>query len=202
MELDKLRKESAEARRQLDLASPRAERAGVLTWVVTEEGATVARGAPLARVADFSSFRVDATVSDSHAQHLAVGQPAIVRINDAALAGTVASIDPTITNGVITFRVALAERSSPLLRQNLRVDVDIVTARHPRTLRVKRGPFATGEGTSDVFVVRGGRAVQTPVTFGLTSFEFYEIVSGLVPGDEVIISDMREYQQVTQLRIR
>jgi HlyD family secretion protein len=202
LEVDKLRKEEAEARRQLDLASPRANRAGVLTWVVTEEGATVAKGAPLARVADFGSFRIDATVADTHAQQLAVGQPAVVRINDSALEGMVASIDPRITNGVMAFTVGLVQRSSPLLRQNLRVDVDIVTARHPRTLRVKRGPFATGEGTSDVFVVRRGRAVRRPVTFGLTSFDFYEIVSGVVPGDEVIISDMRDYQQARELRIR
>ena len=38
LEIAKLRGEEVEARRQLDLASPRADRAGVLTWVITEEG--------------------------------------------------------------------------------------------------------------------------------------------------------------------
>jgi HlyD family secretion protein len=202
MEIGKLRKEEAEASRQLDLAMPRAGRAGVLTWVVTEEGAAMPKGAVLARVADFTSFRVDASVSDVHARRLSVGQAALVRINDDTLDGTIASINPTIANGVMTIAIGLSRPSSPLLRQNLRVDVAIVTARKPRTLRVRRGPFATGEGTADVFVIRGERAVKTAVTFGLTGFDYYEVTNGLLAGDEVIISDMREYQRLADLRVR
>jgi HlyD family secretion protein len=202
MEIGKLRKEQDEARRQLDLASARAGRAGVLTWVVTEEGGSVQKGAVLARVADFSSFRVDASVSDVHAARLSIGQAAIVRINNDTLEGTVRSINPTIANGVMTVAIGLAQPSSPLLRQNLRVDVSVVTARKPRTLRVRRGPFSTGEGTQDVFVVRGGRAVKTPATFGLTGFDYYEVTNGLMAGDEVIISDMRDYQRLNEIRIR
>ena len=71
-----------------------------------------------------------------------------------------------------------------------------------RTLRVRRGPFSTGEGTQDVFVIRGARAVKTSVTFGLTGFDYYEVTNGLMAGDEVIISDMREYQRLSDLRIR
>lgn len=202
MEIGKLRKDEAEARRQLDLASPRASRPGVLTWVIGEEGAAVGKGEVLARVADFTSFRVDASVSDVHAGRVTVGQAAVVRINNETLEGTVRSINPTIANGVMTVAIGLAQPSSPLLRQNLRVDVSIVTARKPRTLRLRRGPFSTGEGSQEVFVIRGGRAVKAPVTFGLTGFDYYEVTSGLMAGDEVIISDMRDYQRLSQIRIR
>jgi HlyD family secretion protein len=201
LEIAKLRGEEAEARRQLVLASPRADRAGVLTWVVTEEGVSVTKGQALARVADFASFRVDANVSDVHARRLIVGQPATVRIGADRLEGTVAAINPTVTNGVITVAIALVERSSPLLRSNLRADVEIVTARQPQTLRVRRGPFATGEGTQPVFVVRGGRAERQDVTFGLSSVDYFEITGGLMPGDEVIVSDMRDYLRLEQIRI-
>jgi HlyD family secretion protein len=202
LEIGKLRKEEAEAERQLTLAAPRAGRAGVLTFVVTEEGAAVTRGQVLARVADFSSFRVDASVSDVYAKQLATGLPVSVRIGEETLAGQVARVNPTVTNGTITVEVGLEDPSNKLLRSNLRVDTEIVTARRARTLRIRRGPFATGEGTADVYVVRGDRAVKTPVTFGLSSQEFFEVRSGLVPGDEVIISDMRDYQRLDSIRLR
>jgi HlyD family secretion protein len=201
LEIAQLRGEEAEARRQLDLASPRAGRAGVLTWVITEEGAAVTRGQVLARVADFSSFRVDAGVSDVHAKRLQSGQPVVVRIGDERLVGTVAEINPTVVNGLITVAVALAEPSSPLLRSNLRVDVEIVTARKPQTLRVRRGPFATGEGTQQVFVIRGTRAERQAVTFGINGAEYFEVIDGLMPGDEVILSDMRDYMRLERIRI-
>ena len=201
LEIAKLRGEETEARRQLELASPRAGRGGVLTWVVTEEGAAVAKGQVLARVADFSSFRVDAGVSDVHAKRLLPGQPVVVRIGDERLQGAVAEINPTVVNGLITVAVALAEPSSPLLRSNLRVDVEIVTARKPQTLRVQRGPFSTGEGTQPVFVVRGGRVERQDVTFGISGAEYFEVTGGLMPGDEVVVSDMRDYIRLERVRL-
>jgi HlyD family secretion protein len=202
LEIAKLRGEETEARRQLALASPRADRAGILTWVITEEGVAVTKGQALARVADFASFRVDASVSDVHGKRLVVGQPATVRVGEERLAGSVAAINPTVSNGVITVAVALAERSSPLLRSNLRVDVEIVTARQPQTLRVRRGPFSTGEGTQPVFVVRGPRAERQAVTFGISGADYFEVTGGLMAGDEVIVSDMRDYARLERIRLQ
>ncbi len=202
LEIGKLRKEEAEAARQLTLASPRAGRDGVLTWVVTEEGAAVTKGQPLARVADFRSFRVDASISDVYARQLRVGLPAVVIAGEQRFDGTVAEVNPTVTNGVMTVVIALQDRSNPTLRSNLRTDVEIVTARKADAIRVQRGPFATGEGSADVFVVRGDRAVKVPVTFGLSSQTYFEVTSGLTPGDEVIVSDMRDYLRLREVRLR
>ncbi len=198
-----LAQERDQAARELELATARTDRGGVLTWVVSEEGAAVRRGDVLARIADLSSFRVSATLSDVHAQRVAVGMPARIRINeDATLAGQVSSILPTIKDGVMTLTIELEERSSPLLRANLRVDVFVVTDRRARALRVKRGPFATIEGEQDVFVVRGDRAVRQPVRLGLMSFEHVEVQQGLLAGDEVIVSDMRDYAHLREVRLK
>ena len=202
LEMSKLRKESHEARRVLELATPRADRDGVLTQALTEEGVAIRKGDVIARVADLRSFRVDATVSDVHAGRLATGLPVVVRLNDVTLEGRVARVLPTIQNGAVTLHVALTNPSSPLLRSNLRVDVGIVTARKPRAVRIKRGPFATGEGVQQVFVIRGDRAVRTPVELGLASFDQVEVVRGLVEGDEAIISDMSDYMRLKEVRIR
>jgi HlyD family secretion protein len=152
-----LAKEQALSARQLDLATTKADRGGVLTWVVDEEGSSVRKGDVLARVADLTTFRVQATLSDVHAQRVALGMPARVKLSETAtLDGTVASILPTIKDGVMTLYVALDEKSSPLLRANLRADVFVVTDRRASALRVRRGPFATAAGRQDVFVVRDG----------------------------------------------
>jgi HlyD family secretion protein len=137
-----------------------------------------------------------------HAGRLSAGLPVTVKVNEDVLDGTVAAVLPTIQNGAITLQVALKDPSSPLLRSNLRVDVGIVTARKPRVVRIKRGPFATGDGLQQVFVVRGDRAVRTPVELGLASFDQFEVVRGLVPGDEAVISDMSDYTRLKEVRIR
>ena len=203
LEAAQLGRERDEARRQLLLATTLADRSGVITWTVTEEGAAVRNGDVVARLADLGSFRVEATVSDVHAQRLAPGLPVSVRIAEGqVLEGTVAAVRPTIANGSVSFAVALREKSSPLLRSNLRVDALVVVGRKPRVLRVKRGPFANGEGLQNVFVVRGATAVRTPVRLGLSSYDDFEVVSGLQEGDEAVISDMRAYEHVREVGIR
>jgi HlyD family secretion protein len=203
LERDALGKETAEARRQLELTTTRADRDGVVTWALAEEGSAVRRGDVIARIADLRTFRVDATVSDVHAKNLVAGMPVVIRVNEEdTLAGTVSTILPKIENGIMTFRVTLADKSNALLRPNLRVDVLVITDRRPRALRLRKGPFSEGDGFRNAFVVRGDRAVRTPITLGLVSFDDYEVVSGLVEGDEVIISDMRDYLHLTEVGIK
>jgi HlyD family secretion protein len=202
LEMGTLRKEVVEARRQLNLAAPRAARRGVLTWSLSEEGSAIRKGDVIARIADLSSFRVDATLSDVHAKRVSVGLPVTVRVGEETLEGSVFNVLPTIRNGVMTLQIALKEKSSPLLRSNLRVDAFIITGRRARALRVHRGPFLQGEGPADVFVVRDGRGVRTRAEFGIAGFEDYEVVRGLSEGDEVIVSDMKDYLHLSEIKIK
>lgn len=202
LEMKTLEQERTEAQRQLELATTKSDRNGVLTWVVEIEGSTVQKGAVLARIADLSTFRVEATVSDVHASRLSAALPVKVKINDDLLPGSIASINPSVANGVIAMLVALDDKSSDLLKSNLRVDVLISTDRKERALRIKKGPFASGEGSKDVFVIRGDTAIKTPVRFGISSFDQYEVLQGLIEGDEVIISDMKDYLHLKEVRIK
>jgi HlyD family secretion protein len=202
LELATLGNEAAEARRQLDLGTTRSDRDGVLTWTVADEGIAVRKGDVIARVADLRSYRVEATVSDIHAQTLRAGLPANVRVGAEPLAGEVTEVRPTIQNGVVAFSVGLRNPSSALLKSNLRVDVDVITDRKPSALRLGRGPALGGAGSEDVFVIRGERAVRTPVHLGLAGFDRVEVLDGLREGDVVIVSDTGAYAQAKEVGIR
>ncbi len=197
------RGERDEAARQLALAATQAPHAGVLTWVVPQEGATIRKGEVVARIADLRAFRVEATISDVHAVRLAAGLPAQIRLSDDVfLNGTIASVLPTIQNGIVTFYVSLEDKTNSRLRANLRVDVFVVTAAKDRVLRLQRGALLGSEGDQQVFVVRGGVAVRTPVRVGLVGFENLEVESGLREGDEVIISDMQDFAHLREVKIK
>ena len=201
LERGSLDKEAAQARRLLDLSTTKSDRDGVLTWVVSQEGALVRRGDVIARIADLTSFRVDATVSDIHAGRLRTGMTAVVRVNDLDLQGTVTDVFPTVENGVLRFTVALAEASHAALRPSLRTDVLVITDRKAHALRIKRGPFADNVARQ-AFVIRGDRAVRVPIEVGLSGVDDLELRSGASEGDELIISDMKDYMHLSEIRIR
>lgn len=205
LDLAILRKELDEARRQLDLATTRSDRSGVLTWVVPQEGATVQRGEVIARIADLDSFRVEATVSDIHASRLRPGLPVRVVLDGKPLGGRLSQVYPTIENGAIKFTADLDEPRNPGLRNNLGVDVLVVTDSRTSTLRVPKGPFAAGGVVQQVFVIDGGRgdrAVRRGVRLGVSGYEHIEVLDGLAEGDEVILSDMRDHIHLEQIKIQ
>jgi HlyD family secretion protein len=202
LEIRILLKDREEAARRAEGAAVASDRPGIVTWVAESEGASVRKGDVVARVADLSSFRVEATLADVHARLIAVGQPAHVRSGDLDLAGRVARVLPTVENGAIPFEVSLDQSAHPSLRHNLRVNVDVVTDRRDDALRVPRCAHVNVEGRRAVFRVDGDRAVRTYVEFGLMSFDTYEVTSGLEEGDVIILSDMSDHANVKEVRLR
>ncbi|MBZ0270012.1 HlyD family efflux transporter periplasmic adaptor subunit [bacterium] len=202
LEVSILKKDRADIADRLERATASSGREGIVTWVIGEVGAAVARGSEIARIADLSSFRVEASFSDTHAEAIAIGLPATIRVGDTRLRGRIATVFPTVENGTVTVELALDEPSHPALRPNLRVDVHVVTDRHDDTLFVPRGAFVNVDGHRQVYVIRDDLAVRTPVEFGILNFDAHEVLSGLDRGDRVILTDMSDYAHVQEVRIR
>ena len=67
---------------------------------------------------------------------------------------------------------------------------------------MKRGPFADGGGVRHAFAIRGNRAMRMPIELGLLGFDEVEVTRGLREGDEIVISDMSDYEHLKEIRVR
>jgi HlyD family secretion protein len=196
-----LERERAEAARQMELATARADRDGVLTWVTPEEGVTVRRGDVLARIANLDRLRVQGSISDVHAKNIRAGLPVRVKGGSETYGGHIASVDPSASDGVVKFFVDLDDPRAPLHNKQ-RVDVFVVSSDRPSTLKVRRGYFADSGEIAQVFVLEGDRAVRHRVRLGAIGYDEVEVLEGLQAGDVVITSDTKEYETIKQVRIR
>ena len=69
-------------------------------------------------------------------------------------------------------------------------------------LMVERGPFVEQDGGRIAYVVDGSRAVRRPIQTGASSLSAVEIVSGLQPGDRIVVSGSDQFgdaERVTHL---
>ncbi|WP_162056255.1 efflux RND transporter periplasmic adaptor subunit [Pontibacter pamirensis] len=191
-----------ELERKMEQAEVRATHRGVVTWVKNEIGSNVNAGDVIVRLADLSSFKIKAAVSDAFAEQLQTGGEATIRVNDTDLNGIIASIEPTVTNGTVTFFVELHENAHKALRPNLRVDVYVTTATKPNTLRVKNGPYFNSASNNDrLFVVRGDELVQIPASTGASNTDFVEVEGSVQPGDEIVISSLEDYEHLKKIKL-
>jgi len=196
-----LLKELEQQQQLLAQTKVRAPFAGMLTWVLTDEGASVASGQLVAKVSELHNFRVEAQVSDFYARYLVAGQPVRVGYSGQTLPGRVQTILPEIQNGTVTLMVALDRPDAPVLRNKLRVDANIVTEQKADTLVADAGPAFNGKGVQDVFVVEGGVARKRRLDVGLGDGNAVEIVSGAKAGDKLIVSDVSRFKHLDSIRI-
>ena len=197
-------RELSEFEQKLRQANIVATRAGVLTYVNKNLGVKVNEGEILARIADLESFKILGTVSDNYATQLHTGMPAVVRLGDTLIRGTLINIHPAVSNNVMTFDVTLDDQhASSQLRPNMKVELFLVTASSKNTLRVKNGPAFKGGAVQDVFVLRpDGKAVRRTVKIGLSNFDFVEVLEGLNLGETVVVSDLSSYKNTKEITIR
>ena len=196
-----LNKQLQEQQLLLAQTAVRAPFAGMLSSLLADEGASVAIGQMLARVSEPNNYKVEASLSDFHARALDPGQAVLVEQGNVKLRGVVQTILPEIQNGTVKLLVVLDEPHHAMLRNKLRVEVNIITEQKKNTLLVDAGPAFNGRGPQDVFVVRDGVARKTTLDIGAGDGKVVEILQGARAGDRLITSDTSRYQDRDTVRI-
>ena len=197
------RKSLAEMKRTLDDAQIRSPRKAILTYINNQVGAQVPQGGQVAIISDLSHFKVEGEIADTYGDRVAAGGKAIVKIGTEKLEGVVSSVTPLSKNGVISFSVQLMDDNNRRLRSGLKTDVYVMNAVKEDVMRIANASYYVGRGEYDLFVMTSDdEIVKRKVQLGDSNFEFVEVVSGLQPGDRVVVSDMSQYKNKTKLKLK
>ena len=203
LEYEIFRKSLAETKRTLDDAQVRSPRKAILTYINNQIGAQVGEGTQIAVISDLSHFKVEGEIADTYGDRVAAGGRAIVKIGSEKLEGQVSSVTPLSKNGVISFTVQLEDDSHRRLRSGLKTDVYVMNAVKEDVLRVANASYYVGRGEYDLFVrTSDDELTKRKVQLGDSNFEYVEVVSGLQPGDRVVVSDMSQYKNKNKLKLK
>lgn len=203
LDFSMFQKTLAETKRTLDDAQVRSPRKAILTYINNQIGAQVPEGSQIAVISDLSHFKVEGEIADTYGDRVAAGGKAIVKIGSEKLEGSVSSVTPLSKNGVISFTVQLNEDNNRRLRSGLKTDVYVMNAVKEDVMRIANASYYVGRGEYELFVRNSDKEiVKRKVQLGDSNFEFVEVVSGLQPGDEVVVSDMSNYKNKNKLKLK
>ncbi len=190
-------------RSQLDALRVRAGLTGVLQLVPVEVGQRVLPGTNLARIAEPSRLKAVVKVPETLARDVQLGQKALVDTRNGEVAGHVARVDPAAREGTVTVDIALDAVLPEGARPDLTVDGTIELERLANAVYVGRP--AQGQPETQVGLFRlepGGKdAVRVRVRLGRASVSSIEVVEGLAPGDQVILSDTSSWNTFDRIRL-
>ena len=203
LEFNIFAKSLAEMKRTLDDAQIRSPRKAILTYINNQVGAQVPQGTQVAVISDLSHFKVEGEIADTYGGRVAAGGRAIVKIGNEKLEGIVSSVTPLSKNGVISFTVQLVEDNNKRLRSGLKTDVYVMNAVKEDVMRIANASYYVGRGEYELFVQDSdNEIIKRKVQLGDSNFEYVEVVSGLQPGDKVVVSDMSNYKNKSKLKVK
>ncbi len=188
----------------VDDLNVRAGIAGVLQDLPVQVGQQVHAGDVLAKVAVPQKLKAQLQIDQTDAKDIALGQPAKIDTHNGIIPGRVTRIDPAVQNGTVTVDCALLGPLPPGARPDLSVEGTIQLQLLKNVIYVGRPAF--GQANSQITLYRlvdGGRqAVQTKVDVGQTSVNDIQILRGLQPGEQVILSDMSAYENYNRVALK
>jgi len=182
--------------------------AGIVDEVFVKQGELVAPGAPAVRLVNVSSLYVAAEVSEAYVATLRTGTAARIffpEFNDTVPA-RVRSVGQAVSGRSRTFRVELVpERLPEGVRPGLSCNVLIADIERLQTLTIPTAALQRRNGAPIVYVVErrsdGAILRERPVRLGLVTFDRAEVLSGLRPGEEVVIRSSGELRDGLRVRL-
>ena len=192
--------------KQVESLHVRAGTAGVLAQIPNriEPGQSVSQGTIVAKITNPKKLKAQLKVPEAQARDVTIGLVAEIDTHHGTVLGKVSRIDPTVMDGNVTVDVSLGGALPQGARPDLSVVGTITIEKLDDVLNVGRPVFASSEGPSELFkVVEDGRfAIRSRVQFGRTSVSTIEVLEGLEIGEEIILSDMSQWDGCDRIRLK
>ena len=189
---------------QLEALSVRSGADGVLQQLPLQVGQRVTPGTTLAKVAQPEHLKAELKIAETQAKDIQIGQVASVDTRNGIIPGHVMRVDPASQNGTVTVDVRLEGALPKGARPDLTVDGTVELERMQDVLYVGRPASGQENGTVGLFRLEqdGSDASRVTVKLGRSSVNTIEILEGLKPGDQVVLSDMSAWDAYDHIRLK
>jgi HlyD family secretion protein len=203
-QVEQLRAALGLARKQVADLSVRAGIAGVLQQLPVEVGQRVTPGTILAKVAEPGRLKAELRIAETQAKDILIGQKASIDTRNGVVEGRVSRIDPAVQQGTVTVDVELLGNLPAGARPDLSVDGTVEIERLDDVLFIGRPVNGQPNSLVGLFKISedGSTASRVQVRLGRSSVNTIEVVEGLNPGDQVILSDMSAWDAYDKVRLK
>jgi HlyD family secretion protein len=181
----------------------RAPSDGVLTDFRMLVGQTVRPDQHIGRIDDPQHFKLSAQVDEFYLSRLTVGRRGSVSQDGKDYALQVATVYPQIKDGRFTAEMVFTDGQPPVISPGQSLDVQLTLGSPAKAMLLPSGAFVNDTGGAWVFVVGrdGERAEKRAVKLGRRNNAQVEVLSGLAPGEQVIISSYTPFGKAERLQL-
>lgn len=177
---------------------------GQLTSLDAEIGQSKNKGERLGQIDVLSGFKVRADIDEHYISRIYNGQIGSFNINGQPYKLTIKKVYTQVTNGRFQVDMEFGDDLPEGIRRGQTLQIRLALSEEKQALLVPKGGFFQQTGGNWIFKVseNGNTAYKVDITLGSQNTEYYEVLSGLQPGDKVVTSSYDNYGDVQELILK
>lgn len=163
---------------------------GQLSTIELNQGQSISPGERIGQIDILTNYKVRVNIDEYHLSRIVTGLSGTFDFNGRTHRLIITKIYPVINNGQFQVDMEFVNDASRNLRRGQTTRIRLELGSASEAVLLARGGFYQTTGGNWVFKVNpeGTRAVQQPIRLGRQNPEYFEVLSGLQPGDQVITS--------------
>ncbi len=176
---------------------------GQITSLNAEIGELKARGQRLGQIDVLNGFKIRANIDQHYISRVFPGQKATFNFADKDYELNVKKVYTQVTNGQFQVDMEFVGAVPQGIRRGQSLQLRLALSDQKQAVLVPRGGFYQKTGGNWIFKLdaSGDKAYRAEIRLGSQNPDYYEVISGLNPGDKVVTSSYENYEDMGELVI-
>lgn len=188
-------------RQRVDNLNIKAPTNGQLGLLDVEIGQSVASGGRVGQISVLSDYKIEASIDEHYIDRVKAGLEASFERQDKDFALRVRKVYPEVRDKQFKTDFVFVGERPDNIRTGQTYYINLQLGQPVEAIMILRGAFYQTTGGQWIFVVTpdGKKAIRRKVSIGRQNPTYYEVISGLDPGEKVITSSYDTYGEVEEL---
>ncbi len=211
VQIDQMEESLHNMRQNLTLIRQRSENLNVkapvdgqLGLLDVEIGQNIPTGGRIGQISILSDFKVEAMIDEHYIDRVKTGLDATFERQDKNFALRVRKVFPEVREKQFKTEFMFEGERPDNIRAGQTYYISLQLGQPVEAVLIPRGPFYQTTGGQWIFVVTqdGGKAIKRQITIGRQNPNYYEVTSGLEPGEKVITSSYETFGTAEELILK
>lgn len=174
---------------------------GQLTSLDAEIGQSKNKGERLGQIDVLSGYKVRVDIDEHYISRIYTGQTGSFDFDGKNYTLVIKKVYTQVTNGRFQVDMEFESEVPEGIRRGQTLQIRVALSQEKQALLIPKGGFFQETGGNWIFKVSedGASAYKADISLGSQNTEYYEVLSGLEPGDHVITSSYDNYEEVQEL---
>ena len=188
----------------LDNLYVKAPVSGLLSFINVEVGQSIAAGQNIGQIDDLNGFKMRVEVDEHYLARIFPGLEGSFEFNGKTYQLTVSKVYPEVRTGRFEVDMTFAKAVPEGIRRGQSVPVRLQLGKPADATLLATGGFFNDTGGSWVYVLDGDgtKATKRNISLGRKNPQFYEVLSGLEAGEQVITSSYENFGEKDVLNLQ